>query len=139
MSKTYIAASLRRQVFDRARGCCEYCLKPEIFAFCPHEIDHTIAEKHGGSTTEVNLALACKLCNSYKGSDIASIDPQTNEITPIYNPRRDRWSDHFQLTPTAEFVALSSQARATIRILQMNRPDRVEERRLWIQAGMVSM
>jgi HNH endonuclease len=137
MSKTYIAASLRRKVTSRAQGCCEYCLKPEILSFSPHEVDHTIAEKHGGRTTEVNLALACKLCNIYKGSDIASIDPQTNEVTPLYNPRRDRWSEHFQLAPTAEFVALSSQARATIRILQLNRVDRVEERRLWMKAGII--
>jgi hypothetical protein len=137
MSKTYITAALRRQVTERAKGCCEYCLKPEMLSFSPHEIDHTIAEKHGGSTTAINLALACKLCNTYKGSDIASIDPKNNEITPIYNPRRDRWSEHFQLAPTAELIALSGQARATIRILQPNRPDRVEERRLWMQAGMI--
>jgi hypothetical protein len=48
-----------------------------MLSFSPHEIDHTIAEKHGDRTTKVNLALACKLCNTYKGSDIASIDPQT--------------------------------------------------------------
>jgi HNH endonuclease len=137
MSKTYITAALRRQVTDRAQGRCEYCLKPAMLSFSPHEIDHTIAEKHGGSTTAINLALACKLCNVHKGSDIASIDPQTNEITPIYNPRRDRWSEHFQLAPTAELIARSGQARATIRMLQLNHPDRVEERRLWMKAGMI--
>jgi hypothetical protein len=137
MSKTYISASLRRQVTDRAQGFCEYCLKPEMLSFSPHEIDHTIAEKHGGSTTAINLALACKRCNTNKGSDIASIDPQTNQITPIYNPRLDRWSEHFQLAPTSELIALSAQARATIRMLQLNRVDRVEERRLWMKAGMI--
>ncbi len=32
MSKTYISASLRRMVFDRADGKCEYCLIPEALA-----------------------------------------------------------------------------------------------------------
>jgi len=30
MSKTYIKAALRKQVYKRAKGCCEYCLIPDI-------------------------------------------------------------------------------------------------------------
>jgi HNH endonuclease len=97
MSKTYIPTSLRRIIFDQADRCCEYCLQPEIFSFCPHEIDHVIAEKHEGLTIAENLALACKLCNTFKGSDIASIDPLTGEITALYNPRADIWREHFRL------------------------------------------
>ena len=41
-----------------------------------HEIDHVIAEKHGGQTDKDNLALACTLFNKYKGSDLAFIDPE---------------------------------------------------------------
>jgi hypothetical protein len=81
MSKTYISAKLRRQVIENARNCCEYCLQPELFSFSPHEIDHAISEKHGGKTLFINLALACKRCNTYKGSDIASIDPETQMTT----------------------------------------------------------
>jgi hypothetical protein len=44
MSKTYIPTSLRRIIFDQADRCCEYCLQPEIFAFCPHEIDHGLLQ-----------------------------------------------------------------------------------------------
>jgi HNH endonuclease len=131
MSKTYVPASLRRTISEQAHGCCEYCLQPEIFAFSPHEIDHVIAEKHGGETVEDNLALACKLCNTFKGSDIASVDPLTHEIIPLYNPRRDRWEEHFQLDGVA-LTPLTSRARTTIRLLQLNRSDRLEERQLWI-------
>jgi 5-methylcytosine-specific restriction endonuclease McrA len=66
MSRTYIPAQLSRTVSERANGCCEYCLQPEIFSFSPHEVDHAIAEKHGGATTEDNLAFACKICNTFK-------------------------------------------------------------------------
>lgn len=97
MSQTYISAALRRLVRDRAESCCEYCLIPELTTLATHQIDHIIAEKHSGSTTEENLALSCTLCNKYKGSDLTSIDPETGDIVPLYNPRKDRWSEHFQL------------------------------------------
>lgn len=47
MSKTYVAASLRRLVEERTQGKCEYCLQPESVAFFSHEVDHVIAEKYG--------------------------------------------------------------------------------------------
>jgi hypothetical protein len=90
------------------------------------------------TTTADNLAFACKLCNTFKGSDIASIDPETNEVTPLYNPRRDHWREHFQLN-NAELIALTSKARATIRLLQLNRSDRLKERHLWIASGMLQL
>jgi 5-methylcytosine-specific restriction endonuclease McrA len=73
MSKTYISVALRQLIRDRAQTACEYCLMPEMAVLVPHEVDHVIAEKHGGQTTKENLALACTLCNKYKGSDLASI------------------------------------------------------------------
>ncbi len=69
MSRTHIPAELRRQVRQRARDSCEYCLLPESLTFAAHEIDHVIAEKHGGPSDANNLALACALCNGFKGSD----------------------------------------------------------------------
>ncbi|MDM8567252.1 HNH endonuclease [Candidatus Halobeggiatoa sp. HSG11] len=70
MSKTYIPANLRSLVYERAKATCEYCLIPEIISFSPHQIVHIIAEKHAGATNQYNLALACMICNKYKGSDI---------------------------------------------------------------------
>jgi 5-methylcytosine-specific restriction endonuclease McrA len=135
MSKTYIPSDLRRMITEQAKRCCEYCLQPEIFSFCVHEIDHVIAEKHGGLTIVGNLALACKLCNTFKGSDIASIDPETGEIVALYNPRRDRWREHFQIED-AHFAPLTAQARTTVRLLQLNRSDRLSERRAWINLSV---
>lgn len=89
-------------------------------------------------TTEDNLALACKLCNTFKGSDIASIDPKTNQITPLFNPRQDNWQEHFQLD-NAEFRPLTDKTRVTVQLLQLNRGDRIEERRLWIAARLMQL
>ena len=138
MSKTYIPVALRRQVEERAHSCCEYCLVPDFATFASHEIDHIIAEKHGGRTESENLALSCTLCNKYKGSDLASIDPNTEKILPLYHPRQNLWSEHFQLS-RAEFTPLTAIGRVTIRLLQLNRPDRVEERQLLLNAGIIEL
>jgi hypothetical protein len=135
---TYVPASLRRFVYDRASGYCEYCFIPEIAAFASHEVDHIIAEKHGGLTQEDNLALSCTLCNKHKGTDLALIDPGTGEITPLYHPRRDWWSDHFCLSG-AEFTPLTPIGRVTVRLLQLNRGDRIRERQLLIEANVLNL
>jgi 5-methylcytosine-specific restriction endonuclease McrA len=60
-------------------------------------MEHVIAEKHGGTTTADNLALACPYCNRAKGSDLGSLDPETGQLTPFFNPRIDVWQEHFLL------------------------------------------
>ena len=129
MSITYISTALRNLVYKRAQGFCEYCLIDEEISFAKHQIDHIIAEKHGGETVEENLALACILCNKHKGSDLTSIDGETGEIVRLFNPRIDVWSEHFRVE-NGVFIGLTPNARATIRLLQMNNSARVEERRI---------
>jgi 5-methylcytosine-specific restriction endonuclease McrA len=94
---TYISAALRQQVIERAQGRCEYCRFPQNFSFLNFEVEHIIAEKHGGVTIETNLALACPVCNRFKGTDLGSIDRQTGLLTPFFNPRSQDWQQHFQV------------------------------------------
>ena len=136
MSRTHIPAELRRAVRLRARNCCEYCLIPESMTLATHEIDHVIAEKHGGLTDAENLALACALCNGFKGSDLASIDPESGAIVPLFNPRRDRWTEHFRIEK-GHLEPLTASGRVTVRLLQMNHPYLVEERLLLVAAGVI--
>lgn len=138
MSSTYIPVGLRQLVYERANAQCEYCLIPEDVVFASHEIDHIIAEKHGGPTEANNLALSCTLCNKYKGSDIASVDPYTQKIVPLYHPRQNQWSEHFRLND-AEFVPHTPIGRVTIQLLQLNHPNRIEERKLLIMAGKLGL
>lgn len=88
-------AALRRLVWQRAKGHCEYCQMPQAADNASFEIDHVIARKHTGATVAANLCLRCFYWNSFKGSDLASIDPETRKITPLFNPRRQRWATHF--------------------------------------------
>ena len=138
MSATHIPAALRREVRERARERCEYCLWPERLAFHTHPVDHIIAEKHGGETVLENLALACLGCNQSKGSDIASLDPVGNELVALFNPRNDSWNEHFQLRD-AFIIPMTPVGRVTARLLQFNAPERVEERELLLQAGELKL
>ncbi len=133
---SHIPAALRRVVREHADGVCEYCLFPEALAFVAHEVDHVIALKHGGATELDNLALSCILCNKYKGTDLASLDPDTGELVALYNPRRSSWTEHFDLTE-AVIAPLSPEGRATARLLRLNQPDRLAERLLASAAGLL--
>jgi hypothetical protein len=82
-------------------------------------VDHVIAVKHGGPTILDNLALACLHCNLHKGTDIASLDPATGALTPLFNPRTDSWSDHFACSGPL-VVGRTAVGRATVRLLQLN-------------------
>ncbi len=133
---TYISAALRRTVYERAGGCCEYCLIPETAVLAVHEIDHIIAQKHGGLTETDNLALSCAICNKHKGSDLASIDQVTGELAALYHPRRQQWQEHFQLKDGV-LIPLTQTGRVTVRLLQLNSPCRIQERNLLIQSGIL--
>jgi len=136
MSATHVSFTLRQLVRERADECCEYCLIPEAMAWAVHTLDHIIAEKHGGNTTAENLALACTLCNSRKGSDLASIDEQTGAIEPLLHPRQNRWTDHFSLVG-GRIEPRTAKGRATSRLLRFNDPNCVQERELLVASGSI--
>ena len=127
MSRTYIPQSLRQLVETRAHGKYEYCLIHKDEVIIPHEPDHIIAEQHGGKTSLENLALACLHCNRNKGPNLTSIDPETRQIVAIYNPRNQRWDEHFYLDG-ALIEAFSSTGRATANLLKLNIPERINIR-----------
>ncbi|WP_026072594.1 HNH endonuclease [Nodosilinea nodulosa] len=125
---SYVSAALRQLVTQRAGNRCEYCLFPQKATLFTFEMEHIVAEKHGGATLADNLALACPYCNRAKGTDLGSIDPVTNKLTPFFNPRTQRWQEHFQLSDEAEIVPLTPEGRVTTNILQLNDSERRLER-----------
>ena len=118
----------RRLVIERARRRCEYCLVHEDSAGFPHEIDHIISRKHGGSSGIGNLAYACVLCNRYKGTDIASRD-QSGRTIRFFDPRRDSWDEHFELRGPV-IQPLTAVGEVTAFMLRLNAAERVIERQL---------
>ncbi len=133
-----VPTALRGEVRLRAEGRCEFCLISEEDVFLAHEPDHIIAIKHGGVAESENLAWACFLCNRFKGSDLSSIDPVTGQIARLFDPRRQRWSDHFYLDQ-GRIEGLTPEGRATARMLRFNLPDTVAARLRLIAAGRLEV
>jgi hypothetical protein len=124
-----ISNEVRIEVSRRADHRCEYCLIHEADAGFPHQVDHIVGRKHGGLSSPKNLAYACVLCNRHKGSDIASIASGTEAIVPLFHPRRDRWAEHFRLDGE-RITPISEIGIVTARLLRLNAPERLAERRL---------
>lgn len=127
---------LRQLVQQRANHTCEYCRVPQQFDILPFQVDHIIAVKHHGLTADDNLALSCYGCNAYKGPNIAGIDPETGKLTRLFHPRQDEWDEHFEWNGPV-VVGRTVIGRATIDVLNMNLPERVEHRRLLIVGGVL--
>ena len=134
MSDTRIPNAMRDAVQVRSGRACEYCLISEDDALFTHEIDHIIAEVHQGQTILDNLAYACFDCNRHKGPNISSIDTQTKQLTRLFNPRTDIWTEHFSLHE-ARIVGVSAIGRVTVRLLQMNEIGRSRFRAYLIEHG----
>ena len=133
MSRSRIPAFLRELVRQRAHHVCEYYLLNEDDVMHGFHVDHVISEKHGGPTEEHNLAFCCPFCNRAKGSDIAG--HSDGDIVRLYNPRIDRWSEHFALD-SERIMARSSIGAVTLRLLGFNDAHRLVLRRELKAAGL---
>jgi hypothetical protein len=100
------------------------------------EIDHIIPKVHGGGDEEANLWLACRLCNSFKGTQMEARDPLHGRRVRLFNPRRQRWSRHFQWSEDGtRIIGRTACGRATVLALQLNHVIAVLVRREWVSAG----
>lgn len=99
------------------------------------EIDHVIPLCHGGPTRAANLCLACFFCNSFKGPNLAGIDPKTKKIVPLFHPRRHKWHRHFRWDGP-RLVGRTPAGRATLVVLRINLALRVDHRLGLIEEGV---
>jgi len=128
--------ALRSYVRARAGNRCEYChIHQDHDPFYAFPIDHIIAQQHRGTTSTENLALSCLRCNSRKGPNIASLDPEGGGLVPLYHPRHDTWSDHFEWNGP-RLVGRTKVGRATVELLAINQPDAVFLRQTLIEEGV---
>ena len=122
-------------VRQRASDCCEYCRLPQAFSSTRFQIDHILAERHGGRTAASNLALACLADNNHKGPNLAGRDPSTGKRVWLFNPRRQKWSRHFRWQGPI-LTGRTPVGRATIAVLAINLPHRVAQRAALISEGV---
>lgn len=124
-------AAQKRTVEARARGNCEYCRCLKRFVPQPFNVEHVIPFVLGGKTDARNLAWACAGCNFYKHDKIEGLDPQTGKTVRLFNPRRQRWADHFAWSDDATLmIGLTATGRASIRILRLNREELINLRKV---------
>lgn len=121
-------AALRAAVRSRANDRCEYCQRSQVDSpLISLQLEHVVPRKHGGDDHFDNLALACAECNLHKGSDLTGIDPVSNAVTPLFNPRAQIWKDHFTWDGQ-RIVGLTAVGRTTVRVLQLNSAQRLRVR-----------
>jgi HNH endonuclease len=136
MSSAYVSAALRQLVFDRAQGACEYCKSQAKFAVDPLVMDHVYPVSLGGKTISENLALACQTCNNCKYTKITAIDPTSGQKVSLFQPRQMQWAEQFTWNEDfTQMVGLTPTGRATIALLQTNRPSVVNMRRVLVIMG----
>lgn len=136
MART-VSEALRRAVAERARFCCEYCRAQERYSPDDFVIDHILPRHLQGSNLLPNLALACFTCNGHKQAAIDALDPETQQVVPLFNPRQDLWSDHFTWSLNFEqVIGITPTGRATVVRLQLNREGLVNLRQVLRAAGL---
>jgi hypothetical protein len=122
-------------VWERAGHCCEYCRMPQDYDDGTFQVDHVIAVSHRGPTRASNLCLACFSCNSFKGHNLAGIDPKTRKIVPLFNPRRHKWHRHFRWDGPY-LVGRTPAGRSTVVTLRINLDHRIAYRQELIDEGV---
>lgn len=136
MSSVRLSVQTHQTVAQRAQGLCEYCQSPE--AYCPDSftVDHVAPRQQGGTDDLANLAWACFGCNGRKHTKTEGIDPQTQEVVALFNPRQQRWSEHFAWREDLQTVmGQTSCGRATVETLGLNRLSVVNLRRVLMKVG----
>jgi hypothetical protein len=108
---------------------------PQRYDELAFEIDHIVAEQHGGKTVANNLALACFADNHHKGPNLAGIDPKSRKRTWLFNPRRHKWTRHFRWDGPV-MVGRTAVGRATIVVLGINLAHRIRHRAQLIAEGV---
>ena len=82
-----------------------------------------------------NLALACVFCNRHKGPNVGGVDPRTGRHTRLFNPRKDRWKDHFRWS-VERLLGKTAVGRVTIVVLAMNHQNQLRVRRALIREDL---
>ncbi|MDD1414566.1 HNH endonuclease [Dolichospermum sp. ST_con] len=128
-----ISKSLRQQVINEAGYRCEYCRTSSRLTGMPLVMDHILPSSLGGNDERENLAACCYRCNEFKGAKITANDPVTNESVSLFNPRLQRWLDHFQwANGGTHIIGITAIGRGTVLALRLNNEDVVQARAIWI-------
>jgi hypothetical protein len=132
----YLSDELKARIRSQAGNRCGYCRSHQQYVWGTLEIEHMLPKALGGSNEEANLWLACRPCNGYKSAQTHAIDPVTEQNVPLYNPRQQKWTEHFAWSNDGiNVLGLTACGRATVRALQLNNSFALTVRRSWVAVG----
>jgi HNH endonuclease len=138
MSLSAIPKTVRRLVFARANGRCQYCQLAQIGQAAVFHVNHIVPRSKGGSTDESNLALQCPYCSFRKADKTTACDPANNQVALLFHPLRQSWREHFAFDAVAHCFGLTPAGRATVAALGMNDPLPLLARRIQMQVGILT-
>ena len=134
-----VPPATRELVRERANARCEYCRLPyeEFAAATWFVVEHIRPQSEFHEDDPLrddpeNLAWACPRCNGYKLNKTQAIDPETKELCTLFDPRKERWEDHFVAQPSGLIAGRTPKGRATREALQLDAPCRVLNRKLLV-------
>ncbi|MEL7352066.1 MAG: HNH endonuclease signature motif containing protein [Cyanobacteria bacterium P01_A01_bin.116] len=136
-----INALVKSKIRQRANYLCEYCHSSEEASTSQFTIDHLQPKSRQGTDALTNLALACHRCNIRRYNFTTGIDPTTQSITPLFNPRIHKWSEQFSWSSDSlRIIGVNAIGRATCLRLDMNDDSHdegaiIKARRLWLRGG----
>ena len=127
----------RKLVSERAYGCCEYCMSQENYATQLFSVEHIFPLALGGNSDLENLALSCQGCNNFKFTKLTAFDKETNDLVPIFNPRKDVWTEHFRWNERfTVIIGLTPIGRVTVQTLRLNRNILINQRIVFRKYGI---
>jgi hypothetical protein len=89
-----------------------------------------------GTDDPDNLCLACSSCNQSKYTAQKATDPDTGTAIRLFNPRNDRWTDHFEWIDSGVRIEGKTEiGRATVARLKFNQPRFIRARSNWVISG----
>lgn len=134
-----ISAKAWRQIRQEFKWRCAYCQMPAIYLPQGLQKEHIVPLAVGGRNAVKNVCPACPNCNSHKAKKVFAIDPRSGEKVPLFNPRKQKWNEHFELDKFGTKVTGRTPiGRATVAGLKMNLPDVVAWRSIIVGIGGLS-
>jgi hypothetical protein len=136
MSRPYVSVQLTAQILADVGHRCGYCRTDERLTGSLLSIEHILPIAAGGPTERENLWRSCRECNERKGAQVQATDPESGEISALYNPRTQSWDDHFRWSEDGLLViGLTALGRATVVAIDLNRPHQIVARQRWAVVG----
>ncbi len=133
---SHLSPEIRERVRAQAKNRCGYCLSPQRLILGWLEIEHIQPKGNEGTDEEENLWLACRLCNNFKKTQTEGRDPESGLMVPLFNPRKQQWSEHFSWSEDGTHILGKTPiGRVTVLALHLNNPIAVTVRQAWIAGG----